>query len=55
MLQQIDQQRAKEFAGKLLLNEAGFSRVEIVDSPRPQNCIFVCRKAGRSASRRERP
>jgi len=27
-----------------MLNEAGFSRVEIVDSPRPQNCIFVCRK-----------
>ena len=35
--QQIDQQRAKQFAGKVLLNEAGFSRVEIVDSPRPQN------------------
>jgi SAM-dependent methyltransferase len=27
-----------------MLNEAGFSSVEIVDSPRPQNCIFVCRK-----------
>ena len=27
-----------------MLNEAGFTQVEIVDSPRPQNCIFVCRK-----------
>ena len=29
-----------------MLNEAGFRRVEIVDSPRPQNCIYICRKEG---------
>jgi hypothetical protein len=22
---------------------AGFSQVEVVDSPRPQNCIYMCR------------
>ena len=27
-----------------MLHEAGFSHVDVVDSPRPQNCIFVCRK-----------
>ncbi len=27
-----------------MLTEAGFINVEIVDSPRPQNCIYVCRK-----------
>lgn len=26
-----------------MLEEAGFSHVEILDSPRPQNCIYVCR------------
>lgn len=26
-----------------LLAEAGFAAVEVLDSPRPQNCIFVCR------------
>lgn len=26
-----------------MLEEAGFSRVETLDSPRPQNCIYVCR------------
>ena len=27
-----------------MLNAAGFSSVEVVDSPRPQNCIDICRK-----------
>ncbi len=27
-----------------MLADAGFTRVEVVDSPRPQNCIFVCQK-----------
>ena len=31
-----------EQAGDLLA-EAGFADVEVLDSPRPQNCIFVCR------------
>ncbi len=26
-----------------MLSTAGFSQVELLDSPRPQNCIFVCR------------
>ncbi|MDP7540437.1 MAG: methyltransferase type 12, partial [Alphaproteobacteria bacterium] len=26
-----------------MLAEAGFSDVEVVDSPRPQNCIYICR------------
>ena len=26
-----------------MLGEAGFSEVTVVDSPRPQNCVFVCR------------
>jgi hypothetical protein len=26
-----------------LLARAGFSQVQMLDSPRPQNCIFVCR------------
>jgi SAM-dependent methyltransferase len=29
---------------KQMLADAGFSRVEVLDSPRPQNCIYVCRK-----------
>ena len=29
---------------RTMLKEAGFSRVERLDSPRPQNCIYVCRK-----------
>ena len=29
---------------KAMLAEAGFGRVEVLDSPRPQNCIYVCRK-----------
>jgi|SRR6516225_8432408 hypothetical protein len=29
---------------KAMLAEAGFRRVEVLDSPRPQNCIYVCRK-----------
>lgn len=27
-----------------MLADAGFTRVEVLDSPRPQNCIYVCRK-----------
>ncbi len=27
-----------------MLAEAGFTHVEVVDSPRPQNCIYICRK-----------
>jgi SAM-dependent methyltransferase len=27
-----------------MLAAAGFSRVDVLDSPRPQNCIYVCRK-----------
>jgi SAM-dependent methyltransferase len=26
-----------------MLADAGFSQVEVLDSPRPQNCIYVCR------------
>jgi len=26
-----------------MLAEAGFGQVELLDSPRPQNCIYVCR------------
>jgi SAM-dependent methyltransferase len=29
---------------KAMLMEAGFSRIERLDSPRPQNCIYVCRR-----------
>ena len=29
---------------RAMLTEAGFSRIERLDSPRPQNCIYVCRK-----------
>lgn len=31
-----------ELAGQLLA-EAGFSQVDIIDSPRPQDCIYACR------------
>lgn len=27
-----------------MLSDAGFSNVNLLDSPRPQNCIYVCRK-----------
>lgn len=27
-----------------MLADAGFTRVEVLDSPRPQNCIYVCRR-----------
>jgi SAM-dependent methyltransferase len=30
---------------KEMLAEAGFGRVEVLDSPRPQNCIYVCGKS----------
>jgi hypothetical protein len=34
-----------------MLAEAGFGDVEVVGSPRPQNCIYVCRVgSGRSRS-----
>jgi SAM-dependent methyltransferase len=33
-----------EEAARCMLAEAGFTEVEVVDSPRPQNSIFVCRK-----------
>jgi len=26
-----------------MLADAGFSQVEVLDSPRPQNCIYACR------------
>jgi SAM-dependent methyltransferase len=29
---------------RAMLKEAGFSRIERLDSPRPQNCIYVARK-----------
>lgn len=29
---------------KQMLDKAGFSSVQVIDSPRPQNCVFVCRK-----------
>ncbi len=29
---------------KAMLAEAGFRQVEVLDSPRPQNCIYVCGK-----------
>lgn len=29
---------------KAMLRDAGFRRIERLDSPRPQNCIYVCRK-----------
>jgi len=34
-----------ELARKMLA-EAGFGPVEVVDAPRPQNCIYICRRAG---------
>ncbi len=27
-----------------MLSEAGFTHIEVLDSPRPQNCIYVCQK-----------
>jgi SAM-dependent methyltransferase len=33
-----------EQEARRMLAEAGFTRVEVVDSPRPQNYIFTCRK-----------
>jgi SAM-dependent methyltransferase len=34
-----------EEAARRMLAETGFTRVEVVDSPRPQNAIFICRKS----------
>jgi hypothetical protein len=36
-----------------MLRDAGFTHVEVVDSPRPQNCIFVCRKGHGQLARAE--
>ncbi|MFQ5898933.1 MAG: class I SAM-dependent methyltransferase [Candidatus Methylomirabilia bacterium] len=33
-----------EQLARRMLAEAGFSRVEVVDCPRPQNSIYICRK-----------
>ena len=33
-----------EETARRMLAEAGFMQVEVVDSPRPQNAIFICRK-----------
>jgi SAM-dependent methyltransferase len=33
-----------EETARRMLAEAGFTEVEVVDSPRPQNAIFICRK-----------
>jgi hypothetical protein len=30
--------------------EAGFTQMEVVDSPRPQNCICICRKDRQSGT-----
>jgi SAM-dependent methyltransferase len=35
----------EELASKMLA-EAGFVSVEVLDAPRPQNCIYVCTRAG---------
>lgn len=34
----------EELARKMLA-EAGFGSVEVIDTPRPQNCIYICRPA----------
>ena len=31
-----------EQTARRMLSEAGFSKIKVVDTPRPQNCIFVC-------------
>ena len=38
-----------EALARHMLSDAGFGSVEVVDSPRPQNCIYICRP-GVSAS-----
>jgi SAM-dependent methyltransferase len=38
----------EELARKMLA-EAGFGSVEVIDAPRPQNCIYICRPAGDEA------
>jgi hypothetical protein len=40
----------QELARKMLA-EAGFGSVEVVDTPRPQNCIYICRQHQREARR----
>ena len=32
-----------EQTARRMLHDAGFTSVEILDTPRPQNCIYVCR------------
>jgi SAM-dependent methyltransferase len=34
-----------EELARQMLSDAGFGSVEVVDSPRPQNCIYICRPA----------
>jgi hypothetical protein len=29
-----------------MLADAGFTEVEVLDTPRPQNCMYVCRREG---------
>jgi SAM-dependent methyltransferase len=36
-----------EQVARRLLAEAGFTRVDVLDSPRPQNCVYVCGKDDR--------
>lgn len=38
-----------ERAGKMLA-DAGFPQVDVLDSPRPQNCVYVCRTGSASTS-----
>lgn len=32
-----------EESARQMLSDAGFTDVKVIDSPRPQNCIFICR------------
>jgi hypothetical protein len=34
-----------EELARQMLHDAGFARVDVFPSPRPQNSIYVCRKA----------
>lgn len=33
-----------EHIARSMLAEAGFGKVEVADSPRPQNCIYICKR-----------
>jgi SAM-dependent methyltransferase len=39
-----------EELARTMLAEAGFGCVEVIDTPRPQNCIYLCRRAGDDAA-----